>query len=657
LPDDILLERNVRVPVRDGTLLAVDVYRPKGGRPRPAVLNCVPYRKDDLDARSDRALHPYLAGRGFVAIKADVRGTGSSEGIALDEYTMTEQLDYVDLVAWAAAQPWCTGRVGAWGLSYSGFNALQVAALAPPALGAVCALGATDDRYTDDVHYVGGALGGMINLYYQARMLALNALPPCGDLQDPELLRWWRERIEATPPWVLPWLREPTDGPYWRNGSVRPDYARIKAATMVVVGSRDGYRTASLRLVSQLRAPWQLVVGPWIHTWPDAGAPGPRAPFAELMTRWFDTHLGDAGEKPPRTPRTVFFVEESSRPAEPSSDVAGAWLGSERWPETATAGDELFLCGDGTLGDAPGGGPASIEVPVCPEAGGMHATWSPLAPLHLPADQRPDEARSAVFTSAPLTTPLEVFGEPVVSLRVAGSGLVVVKLADVSPDGHSQLVTSGILNLAHPGEPQTPAESDVEVRLLACSWRVRPGQRVRLAIASSDWPSVFPAATTEAVVLRIADDGSTRLSLPGTPSDALPWAADVEPIDMVALGVEGGAEVQMTADPEWLVGFDAARGEHIVRAQKRTIVALTEEGRTVDYLSRVRSRVRPADPASVVFDADATVILETPTGTVRSEARSTFTGRADHIAAELSVEVTLDGSAVARRTWQEDVPR
>src|SRR5947209_9299083 len=152
-----------RVPARDGIWLSANVWLPRAradapGQRFPAILEMIPYGKDSWRRNADTARGEWLAARGFALCRLDVRGTGSSEGVALDEYTEAETLDGYDAVEWLAAQAWCNGRVGMWGLSYGGFTSIQVAALRPPHLRAIVPIQATDDRYTDDVHYIGGAM-------------------------------------------------------------------------------------------------------------------------------------------------------------------------------------------------------------------------------------------------------------------------------------------------------------------------------------------------------------------------------------------------------------------------------------------------------------------------------------------------------------------
>jgi putative CocE/NonD family hydrolase len=207
---------------------------------------------------ADAGPHHYFAARGYVGVRLDVRGTGSSEGVTGDEYSPAEQQDAVDAIAWLAAQPWCTGAVGMFGISYGGFTSLQAATHAPPALRAIIPMHASDDRYTDDCHYGGGALRDYDTGRYGNRMLGWNALPPDPEVVGADWERIWDARLRGNEPWLLEWLRHQVDGPYWRSGSVRPDYARIRCPVFAIGGFRDGYVNAPLRLLQHCRAPGRI---------------------------------------------------------------------------------------------------------------------------------------------------------------------------------------------------------------------------------------------------------------------------------------------------------------------------------------------------------------------------------------------------------------
>ena len=148
------------IPLRGGTKLAARVWLPEDAEqdPVPAILEYLPYRKRDGTYERDALTHPYFAGHGYAGVRVDLRGCGESDGLLFDEYAPQEQDDALEVIAWLAAQPWCSGAVGMIGISWGGFNGLQVAARRPPALKAVVTICSTDDRYRDDVHYMGGAL-------------------------------------------------------------------------------------------------------------------------------------------------------------------------------------------------------------------------------------------------------------------------------------------------------------------------------------------------------------------------------------------------------------------------------------------------------------------------------------------------------------------
>jgi len=277
----------------DGVRLAADLYRPEGDGPFAVLLEALPYRKDDLTAGYRPEYRRLAAEGGFVVCRVDLRGTGSSGGDATDEYPEIEQQDLAEVIAWLAAQPWSNGRVGMFGTSYSGFNSIQMACEQPPALHAICAIYATDDRYTDDVHYMGGALRAIDLVDYCHYMTPMSALPPVPAVYGDGWRDEWARRVEHMEPWLLTWLREQRDGPYWRHGSLRPDYARIHCATLLVGGWADGYRNNSFRTFAALRAPKALLMGPWSHMSTETSLPGPHIDLVPEMIRWFGHWLRD----------------------------------------------------------------------------------------------------------------------------------------------------------------------------------------------------------------------------------------------------------------------------------------------------------------------------------------------------------------------------
>ena len=185
----VRIDRRVFVPMTDGVRIGVTLYLPDSPRdgPFPAVVESVPYRKDEDFFANDWRTYAYMAGKGFAGVRVDVRGTGASEGIATDEYTAREMADTLEILTWAAGQDWCNGSVGMWGISWGGFSALQAAMARPPELKAIVAAHATHDRFASDVHYVGGSLHAAEQADWPGLMVAYNGLPP-----DPDIVgdRW-----------------------------------------------------------------------------------------------------------------------------------------------------------------------------------------------------------------------------------------------------------------------------------------------------------------------------------------------------------------------------------------------------------------------------------------------------------------------------------
>ena len=291
-PHQIREIENQYIELSDGVMLAARIWLPKDAEahPVPAILEYLPYRKRDGTAVRDALTHPYFAGHGYAAIRVDMRGNGDSTGLMFDEYARQEQDDALQVIDWLCRQTWCDGNVGMIGISWGGFNGLQVAARQPEALKAVITLCSTDDRYADDIHYKGGALLNE-NLGWGGVMLSFSSRPP-----DPLLLgeSWrqnWFERMEQMPILAADWLEHQLRDDYWQHGSICEDYSSVKAAVLAVGGWNDAYSNAIPRMLRGLGCPRRGIIGPWIHKYPHFAEPGPRIGFLQEALRWWDQWL------------------------------------------------------------------------------------------------------------------------------------------------------------------------------------------------------------------------------------------------------------------------------------------------------------------------------------------------------------------------------
>ncbi|MBI2467721.1 MAG: CocE/NonD family hydrolase [Candidatus Rokubacteria bacterium] len=516
---------NAWIPLRDGCRLAARIWLPEDAetRPVPGILEYIPYRKRDFMAQRDALIHPYLAGHGYACLRVDMRGSGESDGVLTDEYLPLEQDDALEVIAWIAAQPWCTGAVGMMGNSWGGFNALQVAARRPPALKAIITSCSTDDRYADDVHYMGGCLL-LDNLRWASIMFSHNARPP-----DPALVgdRWrqlWLERLEGSGLWLDTWLRHPRRDAYWKHGSVCEDFGAIACPVYAVGGWADAYTNAIPRLMRGLSVPRLGLIGQWTHRYPHLALPGPQVGFLQLAVQWWDTWLKGVETPITREPLLRIWMQESAPPAHSYPERPGRWVAEPEWPSPRVQPLRLAL-NRGSLDATPG---RAVALTVrSPETVGLYAgRWCAHGTgPDLPIDQRWEDAGSLVFDTEPLTERLEILGAPVAELELAADrpvALVALRLSDVAPSGAATRVSYGVLNLTHRAshespEPLVPGHRyRVRVQLNDVAQAFPPGHRIRLALSTAYWPTVWPAP--EPVTLTVFAGAST-LELPVRPPD------------------------------------------------------------------------------------------------------------------------------------------
>lgn len=650
----VRLRRHVRIPMRDGVYLSADLFLPEAEGRYPVVLEYLPYRKDDR-SHARQSLHAELARRGYVGCRLDVRGTGSSEDVMNDEYTVTEQLDGCDAIAWLASQPWSNGRVGMWGISYGGFNALQVAMHRPPALKAIVPVMFTDDRYGEECHFAGGSVRGLYTWSdYPLMMVALNALPPHPDAVDGPWLERWRARLEKQEPWVLPWLEHQTDGAYWANGSLNRDYGAITCATFLIGGWRDGYPNAPLRTYQHLQAPKKAWVGPWTHMLPHEGFPGPKADFFEEAVRFYDHWLKDVDNGVMDEPPLRVYVQEHGPPEAIPGDWPGRWRGDRALPADP-AGTELYLSGAGRLRSEPAGEQGVDAFTYDPTVGTASGIWCWATPV----EQGEDDARSVVYDAEPLEEPLEIIGNGVLEVGFAASAQVAglaARLEDVAPDGTSVMVAKGYLNATRRDsvfEPEALEPGRVyplRIQLDATAWRFRAGHRIRLALAGADWPNVWPTPFPSRHEIHRGGPHPARLWLPRAQGagETLHLPPPRELTQIAETGGEGDA---------WRVTRDRLTDASVVEVAKDSWMGSRVRETELRLTKHVEGRVAPHDPAGARVVGRNEMVLFDHGHEVRTVAYARMGGdaRAFHVSIEL--EVTLDGRPFFTRRWDRSIQR
>ncbi|WP_328584552.1 CocE/NonD family hydrolase [Streptomyces sp. NBC_00370] len=527
LPHPVKEEEHVWIPVSDGIRLSAHVWRPVSSDddPVPAVLEYIPYRKRDLSSVRDSIHHPYMAGHGYACVRVDIRGTGESEGVLLDEYLETEQRDAEHVLAWLAEQPWCDGRLGMMGISWGAFSALQVAARRPPGLQAIVIASFTDDRYADDMHYMGGCMLSD-NLAEAGTMFAYATCPP-----DPALVgdRWremWLERLEGSGPWVAEWLRHQQRDDYWRHASVCEDYPAVECAVLASSGWADGYSNAVSRVLEHLDAPRKGLIGPWSHKFPHLGEPGPAIGYLQEVVRWWDHWLKDVDNGAMDGPMLRTYMQDSVPPSTSYEERPGRWVSEAEWPSPKIERISTSLAPHRIAGPDEEVPESVLSVQSPLSVGQFAGKWASYnAPPDLPYDQREEDGGSLVFDSDELTERLEILGAPTVELDVAVNepvAMIAARLSDVAPDGRATRVSYGLLNLTHRSgldapEPLEPGRRyRVQVQLNGVAQAFPPGHRVRLSLSTSYWPLAWPPPRP---VRLSVYTGHSSLSLPVRPVD------------------------------------------------------------------------------------------------------------------------------------------
>ena len=496
---DVEIVENLCVPLPDGTRLAAKLWLPKGAGRVPAILEYLPYRKREGTRDRDNRMHHYLAAQGYACLRLDIRGTGDSEGLIDDEYTEQEQQDGCDAISWIAAQDFCDGQVSMLGISWGGFNGLQIAARSPKALKTIITVGSTDDRYATDVHWIGGCLS-KDNFDWSATMLASNDLPPDPELVGPKWREMWAARYEHNRPWIHDWLRHQRRDDFWKQGSVCEDFSKIRVPVYAVSGWADNYSESVPRLLAGLSGPRLGLIGPWAHSFPHDVTVGPAIGWLQEVVRWCDHWMKGRDSGIMAEPMYRVWMQDSVPPATCYHARPGRWVGEASWPSPRIQHRRLHLNAGGGLGLA--GLPHWRDIcsplwvgAAAGEVGryGEDADWPP--------DQREDDGGSLVFVSEPLAERVEILGAGQLHLRFScdkALALVAVRLNDVMPDGHSTRVALGCLNLTHRDSHEfaTPLEPgrvyDCVVDLDDVAHGFPAGHRMALSLSTTYWPICWP---------------------------------------------------------------------------------------------------------------------------------------------------------------------
>ncbi|WP_259400289.1 CocE/NonD family hydrolase [Roseovarius sp. SCSIO 43702] len=655
---------HTEIEMPDGCKLAARIWMPADAEeaPVPAILEYLPYRKNDFTTGRDAPMQPYLAGHGYAVIRLDLRGAGDSEGLMEDEYTAQELQDGYDAIAWIADQPWCDGNVGMIGISWGGFNGLQIAAMQPPALRTIITLCSTDDRYADDIHYMGGCVLGE-HPSWASIMFARNSLAPDPANVGDKWREMWMERLEGSGLWLKTWLEHQTRDEFWKHGSICEDWSKIQIPVYAVSGWADGYCRAVFRLMENLQGPKKGLVGPWAHRYPHIGEPGPAIGFLQEEVRWFDQWMKGRDTGIMEEPQLRLYMQDSVPPRGWYGHRPGRWIAEPSWPSPNIRRTAFHLGSDGSLDRAEPRKRGSVAITSPATVGMASGRWCAYsAPGDAPVDQRAEDAGSLCFDTVPLEEALEFAGDAQVRLRVSVDKPVAqlaARLCDVDPDGRSTRVSFGVLNLTHRDgheapEPLEPGEIyEITIPMKHVAQRISEGHRLRLAISTSYFPMIWPAP--EPVRLILHAEGSS-LDLPLRPRREIDAA--LPPFEEVETAPQRGIEQLEEPDLRYLIVEDAAANETRLQiGDGDGRYRLEDNGLTVHEQGYETFTVPHDDVTRARAHFRWSIGLERDDWSARSETETTMTSDVENFYIVAKLRAWEGDSLVKEIEWDEAIPR
>ena len=531
---EVVVDKDVRATMRDGTVLRARVHRPKTEGRFPVLVERTPYNKDN-SAEISMGSPEFFASRGYVVVIQDVRGRFASEG---DYYPFRDDgwganRDGYDTVEWAASQPWSNGDVGTFGGSYSGATQYLIAPTRPPHLKAMFVREAFSDRHSHAV-FRGGALKLTGFIWPIDSILSdIQRLAKPEDVERYKSLlqqvhnerdNWyWRLPVAPWPfleglaDWYNDWLDHPDDGPYWWPVNIETQRAEIDTPICHFGGLYDHLLEGTLNSFTGIkrlarsekaRQGQKLILGPWVHGPTAMGESkageydcGPTAvvDFNELRLSWFDYWLKGIDTGVMDEPPVRVFVMGTNE-----------WRTASDWPLPETKYTPIYLhagksgtihsLNDGTLsfeGQGDGESPDSFLYdpydPVLSIGGNTNGAQTPPGVY----DQREVEQRCLTYTTEPLTHQLTAIG-PIKAVLYGLSSAPdtdwVVRLSDVHPDGYSRPLADGIIRARYRDsfrEPTLLTPGTVykyQVDMWAIGNAFLPGHRIRVTVTSSCFP-------------------------------------------------------------------------------------------------------------------------------------------------------------------------
>ncbi|MEC7746708.1 MAG: CocE/NonD family hydrolase [Candidatus Neomarinimicrobiota bacterium] len=649
------------IPMPDGIQLVADIYMPTdipAGEHLPVLLEYTPYRKND--SRGSRyGVYTYFVKRGYVVARVDIRGTGNSQGRTIPyEYSEIELSDGDAVIAWLSKQNWSNGKVGMFGISWGGFNSIQMAVRKPPALKAFVALMATEDLYQEDVHYMDGIIH--IDSWMMSNDLS-NAMPGAPEFRLDE--DWLRNRFELEPS-IFTYMREQRDGPFWDRASARDKYDQIQIPGYYIGGWYDGYRDSPPRMLENVKAPVKAMIGPWDHYFPHNAWPAPQIEWRREAVRWFDQWLKDIDTGILDEPRFAVYVRDWHPPGPGVDEISGYWRWEEGWPIERSVTKTFYAGQDHGLSLKPSKQATHslrYKASVGLAGGGPVMWWG-----NIPPDQQSMDDYSLTYDSQPLDSAMEILGMPRALLKVssdASRSNWVVRICDVAPDGSVTQVGGAAFNGTHRKSAREPEDLipgkifPLEIELHFTSWVFPKGHRIRLAINNAQWPMLWPTPYQMTTTLVIGGVEGARVELPVVPPADRPVPKFELPEEDPSLSdyssvnsgnVSGYAEIKS-------IQRDEQSGAAFGIATNAT--SFRYPWGIEHFEEQIEHRTSDLNPAETSVDGTYAVTIDLKDRTIRMEQNVEFKSDLKNFYMNFIRRFKVNGETLHERQWNETFQR
>ena len=609
-----------------------------------------PYREEDVSYLEDYFVGSYFASRGYVVAMVDVRGTGRSEGtVPFHEYTNQELSNGFEIISQLSKKDWSNGKIGMFGLSWSGFNALMTADRKPPALQAILVAHASDDLFYQDVHSEDGVFHMDV---WETMMDTLNAIPAPEEYAITP--RYFTERFDQTS-WNFIWKKNHFDGPVWRNESLRFRTSGLELPVYLIGGLLDGYRDTIPRIIDSSKAPVKADIGPWNHEWPNTGVPGPNYEWREKAVRWWDYWLKDRDTGILDEPDFMVFMRDGYPPSSTLTEIPGEWRCGD-WPVGGTEKQRFYPASEGRLMSHLPEETGRDTLVYSPGAGTTAGTWWGDLTEYMSGDDQ----YSLTYDSDPLSEPVEMIGMPQVNLSVSADAPLyqwAVRLEDVWPDGKVSLVSGVLINPADrvsrlDRQPLVPGkQTAISGEIQYTTWRFNGGHKIRLSISNAQfpmaWPTPYPGKTT------LITGPGTWIDILVVKEDTFTGSCDLPPF--AEEGDHPEAASQGDGDIDYPVSYNSDTGETTYTSGSDH--QWTVKGNSFHSTEQDTWRVKDSDPAHASFEAEVTDEISLPDRNIRVLGRYNLTSDEDYFHLTVTRQLYENRDLIREKNWNESFKR